>query len=136
MSRADHTAAEFVLTDGERAQLLRWPLGGGSLRLAVRARIVLACAEPRVVYERVAAELGEPPRVRPGRCEGLVDGRRSGRPKARELRGHQNVVRKNVISDSAGYSVKIASDDDEEYDKGGNVVDGNTLSGVTNRHNC
>ena len=27
-----------------------------------------------------------------------------------------------------GYSVKIASDD-EEYDKGGNVVEGNTLSG-------
>jgi hypothetical protein len=45
-----------------------------------------------------------------------------------ELRGHQNVVRRNVISDSAGYSVKIASDD-EEYDKGGNVVEGNTLSG-------
>jgi transposase-like protein len=26
--------------------------------LAVRAKIVLACAEPGVVYERVAAELG------------------------------------------------------------------------------
>ena len=46
------------LTEDERRQLLRWSLGGGSARLAVRAKIVLACAEPGVVYERVAAELG------------------------------------------------------------------------------
>jgi transposase len=58
--------------------------------LAVRAKIVLACAEPGVVYERVAAELGVTTmtvgswrkRFAQDRCEGLVDGRRSGRPKA------------------------------------------------------
>ena len=44
-----------------------------------------------------------------------------------ELRGHQNVVRNNMISASAGYTVKISSDDDE-YDKGGNVVENNHMS--------
>jgi len=45
-----------------------------------------------------------------------------------ELRGYANVVRNNQISDSAGYSIKIQSDD-EEYDLGGNVVENNQLSG-------
>ena len=47
---------EFVLSDDERDQLVWW--SRGSSRVAVRAAIVLACAEPAVVYERVAAELG------------------------------------------------------------------------------
>src|SRR5918993_728612 len=89
MSRAERVEAEFVLTDAERAQLLRWS-HGESARLAVRAKIVLACAEPGVVYERVAAELGVTTmtvgawrkRFTRARCDGLVDGRRSGRPKA------------------------------------------------------
>ena len=63
---------------------------GRSARLAVRAKIVLACAEPGVVYERLAAELGVTTmtvgawrkRFAQARCDGLVDGRRSGRPKA------------------------------------------------------
>jgi len=46
-----------------------------------------------------------------------------------ELRGHSNVVRNNKISDSAGYGVKIQSDE-EEYDKGGNSVEGNEMSGI------
>jgi hypothetical protein len=46
-----------------------------------------------------------------------------------ELRGHGNVVRNNVISDSAGWNVKIQNDDDADYDNGGNVVENNTLSG-------
>jgi hypothetical protein len=45
-----------------------------------------------------------------------------------ELRGHGNIVRNNVISGSAGYTVKIKSDD-EEYDRGGNVLENNRLSG-------
>src|SRR5919107_2273133 len=89
MSSAERVAAEFVLTDAERAQLLRWS-HGESARLAVRAKIVLACAEPGVVYERLAAELGVTTmtvgvwrkRFTRARCEGLADGRRSGRPKA------------------------------------------------------
>jgi Right handed beta helix region len=43
-----------------------------------------------------------------------------------ELRGHGNIVRGNVISDSAGYSVKIQSDEDQ-YDKGGNAVQNNRI---------
>ena len=46
-----------------------------------------------------------------------------------ELRGHGNVVRNNVISDSAGWNVKIQNDDDAEFDNGGNIVENNTLSG-------
>jgi transposase len=84
------TEAEFVLTEDERAQLMAWSKGGGSARLAVRAKIVLACAEPGVVYERVAAELGVTTmtvglwrkRFARARCDGLVDGSRAGRPKA------------------------------------------------------
>jgi Right handed beta helix region len=46
-----------------------------------------------------------------------------------ELRGHSNIVRGNVIADSAGWNVKIQSDDDE-YDVGGNSLQNNTLSGA------
>src|SRR3954470_8859773 len=89
MSRAERVEAEFVLTDAERAQLLRWS-HGESARLAVRAKIVLACAEPGVVYERVAADLGVTTmtvgkwrkRFSQARCDGLSDGLRPGRPKA------------------------------------------------------
>jgi transposase-like protein len=58
--------------------------------LAVRAKIVLACAEPGVVYARVAADLGVTTmtvgkwrkRFSQARCDGLSDGLRTGRPKA------------------------------------------------------
>jgi hypothetical protein len=46
-----------------------------------------------------------------------------------ELRGHANTVRNNRISDSAGYAVKIKSDE-TEYDKGANVVEDNEISGI------
>ena len=90
MSRGKRADAEFVLTVDERRQLTRWSLGGGSARLAVRAKIVLGCAEPGVVYERVAADLGVTTmtvglwrkRFARDRCDGLVDGGRPGRPKA------------------------------------------------------
>jgi hypothetical protein len=58
VSRGERVDSEFVLSDDEREQLVGWSRGGGSARLAVRAKIVLACAEPGAVYERVAAELG------------------------------------------------------------------------------
>jgi hypothetical protein len=45
-----------------------------------------------------------------------------------ELRGHDNVVRNNSISNSAGFSVKIASED--QYDKGGNAIENNRLLGA------
>jgi transposase len=83
------SAAEFVLTDDERDRLVAWARGGSS-RLAVRARIVLACAEPGVVYERLAAELGVTTmtvgkwrkRFALAGLAGLADGERAGRPKA------------------------------------------------------
>ena len=82
-------AAEFVLSEEERDQLVLWSRGP-SPRLAVRARIVLRCAEPGVVYERVAAELGVTTmtvgswrrRFAESRLDGLGDGARPGRPKA------------------------------------------------------
>lgn len=46
-----------------------------------------------------------------------------------ELRGYDNIVRDNRISDSAGYNIKIQTDG-EEYDRGGNVVENNQLSGA------
>jgi transposase len=80
---------EFVLTSAERAELLEWSAGWGSRR-AVRARIVLACSDPDVVYARLAEELGVSVmtvhnvrrRFAESRLASLVDRPRSGRPKA------------------------------------------------------
>jgi hypothetical protein len=47
-----------------------------------------------------------------------------------ELRGHGNIVRGNVIGDSAGWNIKIQSDDEGDYDNGGNTLENNTLSGA------
>jgi hypothetical protein len=46
-----------------------------------------------------------------------------------ELRGHNNIIRNNVIADSAGWNVKIQSDDEDKYDNGGNTLENNNLSG-------
>ncbi|MHC3475548.1 IS630 family transposase [Streptomyces sp. 7R007] len=54
MSRGPR-AVEVVLSDEERAELLRWAGGAVAPRLAERARIVLACAEGKP-NTRVAAE--------------------------------------------------------------------------------
>jgi transposase len=82
------SAVAIRLSDDEREELARW--SGGSSRLAVRARIVLACAEPGSANERVAAELGvSVPTVGKWRRQfagagltGLADAARPGRPKA------------------------------------------------------
>jgi transposase-like protein/transposase len=84
----ERSDGEFVLTDDERDQLVRW--SRESSRLAVRARIVLRCAEPDVVYERVAADLAVSrvtvhtwrKRFAEARLDGLVDSPRPGRHKA------------------------------------------------------
>src|SRR2546430_5868899 len=88
MSRSGLSDVEFVLTDDERDQLVGW--SRESSRLAVRARIVLRCAEPKVVYEQVAVDLGVSRvtvhtwrrRFAEARLDGLADGARHGRPKA------------------------------------------------------
>jgi len=87
--RPGRPKADLVLSDGERDQLQRWSRRSKSAQaLALRARIILACAAPGVTNKQVAAEL----RVREhtvakwrGRfvdegLDGLLDEPRSGRP--------------------------------------------------------
>ncbi len=81
-------AASLALAEEEREQLAAWSRGPG--RRAARTRIVLACAEPGAVNERVAAELGVTTvtvgkwrrRFAEAGLAGLADGERPGRPKA------------------------------------------------------
>ena len=83
------TAVPLVLTDEDRAELVRWSQGRLPWR-AERARIVLACAEPGSGVARVAAELGSTRMtVRKWRrrfaeegLAGLADHDRPGRPVA------------------------------------------------------
>ena len=82
-------AGEFELTGDERDRLVDLSRGG-SLRRAVRARIVLALAEPAAVPARVAADLGVTvatvakwrKRFEVSGVDGLIDSQRPGRPKA------------------------------------------------------
>ena len=86
---------EIRLSGEDREVLARWAQGGaGELsRRAMRARIVLACAEPGSANARVAAALGLPRptvicwrrRFAQAGLAGLADAKRGGRPKA-ELR--------------------------------------------------
>jgi hypothetical protein len=89
MVRMGRPAIEVKLTDNERDQLVRWSVGSSSRKIALRARIVLACAEPDAVSERIAAEVGVTAatvgkwrRFVEARLGRLADGERRGRPKA------------------------------------------------------
>ena len=82
-------AGVFELTDRERDRLVGLSRGESSRR-AVRARIVLALAEPSAVPARVAADLGVTvatvdkwrKRFEVEGVDGLIDSPRPGRPKA------------------------------------------------------
>src|SRR4029453_11177848 len=73
------SVAEFVLTEDERDRLFAWSRDGS--RVAVRAKIVLACADPGVSYARLAERLGVTPmtvinvrrRFAASRLDGLGD---------------------------------------------------------------
>jgi transposase len=88
MAHRGPSAAEICLADEDREVLALW--SRGSSRRAVRARIVLACAEPGAANAQVAAGLGvSRPTVAQWRqrfaeagLAGLEDEPRPGRPKA------------------------------------------------------
>jgi transposase len=101
MSRTGRPKAELTLSGDERAQLQRWARRASSSQaLALRSRIILACAVPEVSNKQVAADLGcsQPTvgkwrrRFVERRLDGLVDEDRPGRPSSVGLDQVEEVI--------------------------------------------
>ena len=113
-------AGEFKLTDQERDRLVGLSRGESSRR-AVRARIVLALAEPSAVPARVAADLGVTvatvdkwrKRFEVGGVDGLIDSQRPGRPKADLVlsAGERDQLHAVVAAGEVGAGVGVAGAD-------------------------
>src|SRR5207244_7207556 len=100
MARTGRPKTALVLSDEERATLLRWSKRAKSAQaLALRCRIVLACAKG-LSNKEVAADLRCAPvtvgkwraRVVAARLDGLVDEDGPGRPAAITIGQGQEVV--------------------------------------------
>ena len=100
MPRSGRPKAQLVLTEQEREQLVRWARRGKSAQaLALRARIVLACAGG-ADNKAVAAQLGCAAatvgkwrsRFVEDRLDGLVDEPRPGRPRTITVEQVEDVV--------------------------------------------
>ncbi|MEO3862130.1 helix-turn-helix domain-containing protein [Acrocarpospora sp. B8E8] len=108
---------KLVLTDEEREQLISWSLDDAAPARAMRAEIVLRCAAPGAVNERVAADLGVTSitvgkwrtRFLKSRLDGLTDNGRPGRPKAGvELTDQERAQLLEWAATSSGLALRSA----------------------------